>query len=130
MNNQQAFNIMVQHLIKQGKPAYDPKTMSCFYRGPEGTMCAVGPLIPDDVYRPDMENVAVYQLREFSFYGLDRDFLNVCQTKLHDQHCESQNFVEDMKLSASEIARNWGLNLKEALGDEADPDPRPVPLPV
>lgn len=66
MTNQEIFDTVYRHLLKQGRrstrqrpgnPAgQDPL---CVYRAPNGDRCAVGCLIPDDLYSPDMEGLGV-----------------------------------------------------------------------
>lgn len=57
MTNQEIFDTVVDHLIKQGKPAMQGsgKDRQCAYRGEEGTKCAVGCLIKDEFYNPLFE---------------------------------------------------------------------------
>ena len=51
---QEVFDIVVNHLFTQGRPAYDG-VQGCMYRAPDGLRCAVGALIPDDLYDPAFE---------------------------------------------------------------------------
>ena len=51
---QEVFDIVVNHLFTQGRPAYDG-VQGCMYRAPDGLRCAVGVLIPDDLYDPEFE---------------------------------------------------------------------------
>jgi len=54
-------------LLAQGKRAFDTNTHTCLYRGPENTRCAIGLLIPDDMYLPNMEQRQVeILLQEYS----------------------------------------------------------------
>ena len=54
MTPQEIFDTVAKHLITQGQQSQrDDGT--CLYRGPGGLKCAVGVLIPDDVYTPEME---------------------------------------------------------------------------
>lgn len=46
---------MADHLAKQRRKATSYGGDSCSYRGETGTMCAVGCLIPDDLYFADYE---------------------------------------------------------------------------
>lgn len=65
MTAQQKFDTVAKHLITQGTQAY-ASGEGCQYRGPNKTACAVGCLIPDDVYNRDMEgNTVTSVLREF-----------------------------------------------------------------
>lgn len=54
MTQQEIFDTVVRALGKQGKPALDERG-KCLYRAPDGSKCAAGHLIPDDVYKRSME---------------------------------------------------------------------------
>jgi hypothetical protein len=55
MNARQIFNVVKKHLLTQGKKSVD-ETGNCVYRHPDGVLkCAAGALIPDSVYKPEME---------------------------------------------------------------------------
>ena len=58
MTNQEAFDKVTAHLLKQQVKSYSQEE-GCMYRGPNGTMCAVGCLIPDEDYRPKFEGLSV-----------------------------------------------------------------------
>lgn len=60
MNNQEIFDAVCEHLIKQGRPAM--RKGCCAYRGDNGTRCAVGFLIEDDEYRDIFEGKTVDEL--------------------------------------------------------------------
>lgn len=68
--NQTAFDTVVAHLRLQKKRSAKPGTNVCMYRGPDGTKCAVGVLIPDDQYSP-------------LFEGEDMDHLKGAVPNLH-----------------------------------------------
>jgi hypothetical protein len=55
------FDVVVKHLWAQGRRATssDSSNASCKYRGIHGTKCAIGALIPDELYRPEIEGLAV-----------------------------------------------------------------------
>ena len=58
MNNQEIFNRVVIHLRKQGRKSHSSNRLrrdECKYRAPDGLCCAVGCLIDDEHYRPEME---------------------------------------------------------------------------
>lgn len=70
MNKQEVFEKVAKHLLKQNAKARaivhdtDPDAIyndipGCAYRGDNGTKCAVGCLIPDELYKPDFENISV-----------------------------------------------------------------------
>lgn len=59
MTNQEAFNIVVTGLRKQGEPSIAHGT--CLYRHPDGIKkCAIGFLIPDDEYKPSFDGPGIY----------------------------------------------------------------------
>lgn len=53
MNSQEAFDIVVKHLIKQNKKS--DYYGQCVYRSSEGLKCAIGCLIPDKMYSSNLE---------------------------------------------------------------------------
>jgi hypothetical protein len=59
MESQEIFDIVATHLFAQGERSMVDKatgySVVCAYRGVEGRSCAVGCLIPDDLYSTDME---------------------------------------------------------------------------
>lgn len=63
ITGQTLFDKAVVHLFDQGRPAHihrdGVKTSTCAYRGGGTTACAVGCLIPDDRYVPEMEEHTV-----------------------------------------------------------------------
>lgn len=54
MELQEIFDTVVKHLHEQNSQSVDEKG-SCMYRGVDGKKCAVGCLIPDDLYSKDIE---------------------------------------------------------------------------
>lgn len=61
---QEAIDRNWQHFIVKGNPPGMNDTEDCVLRGGNGARCAVGLLIPDDEYRPELENLSVYYLLE------------------------------------------------------------------
>ena len=65
MTKQEIFDRVSRHLLtqqcKSRTPEWDFKLgrYRCLYRGPNGTSCAVGCLIPDDQYDPTIEHQGV-----------------------------------------------------------------------
>lgn len=58
MSNQEIFSKVYTFLLNQGLSAVSDDG-ACAYRGAEGTMCAVGCLIPDELYQEDIETTGV-----------------------------------------------------------------------
>jgi hypothetical protein len=67
MTRQEIFNKVADHLLTQGKPALFDEIGDCAYRGQDGSMCAVGCLIPDELYTPEMELKSVDTLLNAEF---------------------------------------------------------------
>lgn len=61
--HQQVFDYVVAHLREQGCQSMDEDEVP-LYRGPNKTMCAVGCVIPDYIYRSKMERMCVGTLLE------------------------------------------------------------------
>lgn len=61
--NQEDFNAVWNHfIVGDGKPSLNPNGIGCAYRALDGSKCAVGLLMPDDVYDPSIEGAGVYGL--------------------------------------------------------------------
>jgi hypothetical protein len=58
--NQEAFDLVVTHLKNQGRQAFADG--ACKYRTSDGLKCAIGALIPDEDYMPEMEGFDVRNL--------------------------------------------------------------------
>lgn len=128
MNYQKTFEKIVRHLYSQGQRALiGPKKgqeralLVCAYRGKGGTMCAIGCLIPDDVYDPGMEGHGVVGLS--NFFGMEkikpestRSFLGALQSA-HDSNDNSTNPKWDysfdylcLEADLKYVAKLCGLN--------------------
>ena len=60
MNNQEFFDKTLAHLKQQGVRSVGGAR--CLYRGPDGTKCAIGFHIPDELYESEMEGKGVGNL--------------------------------------------------------------------
>ncbi len=82
MTNQEAFDKMVAHLRKQGKPA--KQDGSCRYRTDDGLMCAVGCLLTDAEYKRSMEGKGVERMQRT--YGVLQDLDPSFLAEMQDTH--------------------------------------------
>ena len=55
--NQTVFDIVIQHLRTQGSRSING--VRCAYRSRDGLKCAIGALIPDDAYYPELEEYGI-----------------------------------------------------------------------
>lgn len=93
MNEQETFNKVRDHLLKQKCKARDNERV-CMYRAPDGKMCAVGCLIPDELYKEGMEGRTFDMLMEGfpeleSIFPLERSFYAELQY-IHDDSCSDE----------------------------------------
>lgn len=74
---QTLFNTVAAHLLTQGKRAsvvdWDGEEL-CRYRGQNGTKCAIGCLIPDELYKSRMEGFSISSLLYDDDFGLKTYF--------------------------------------------------------
>lgn len=86
MNNQEIFDTVATHIIKQGKPSVNASGR-CMYRGEDDTMCAVGALIPDEVYHDDIEDLLPNELIENGYItNVKENRGNLLLTDLQSAH--------------------------------------------
>jgi hypothetical protein len=96
MNKQQIFDKVARHLLKQNAKSRvvetgpdSDETVHCKYRGPDGLMCAVGCLIPDDLYDPKMEGRRAHAILGSLFFdrtGISREDMGLLEAlqSIHD----------------------------------------------
>lgn len=107
MNAQEIFDKAATHLIKQNRRAIGN---GCMYRADNGLMCAVGALIPEELYNPKMESDSVEGImHEFpeieTFLGKENlDLLSSLQT-LHDDYA-----IEEWPQQLRQMAREFELS--------------------
>lgn len=104
MTRQQIFTKVKNHLLSQNAKAMG-KYATCMYRTAEGLKCAVGCLIPDDVYTSRIEHKTVENLcdgavKEFTFLkDFDKNFLRRLQV-IHD-NAEVKDWEKELKAFAT-----------------------------
>ena len=114
MNNQEFFDKTLAHLKQQGVPS--ARGASCLYRGPEGTRCAIGFHIPDDMYNLRMEGAGVSNLLQnypelrHLFKGVSDELMIELQG-LHDNYLGTSYFEERVE----KIAARYHLAYKETV---------------
>ena len=110
LTRQDIFNIAANGLLKQGKQSASGD--KCLYRGPDGLKCAIGMLIPDELYEDAFEGnsaskpsvrKALVKAGVPNTVGY-KDFLDNLQD-VHDDHqtgdweCELVNFAHHYDLN-------------------------------
>jgi hypothetical protein len=103
MTNQEAFDTVKAHLLKQNKRAQTEPGNACKYRVGE-LKCAVGCLIPDNIYQPEMEGKVVGELRHLDcLQGLDFALLKDLQ------YCHDNVEVAGWPVYLSKVAIRFNL---------------------
>lgn len=119
MNTQEAFTTVARHLLTQKERALkdnpnNPLRPLCAYRAEDGKKCAVGCLIPDELYLKDMEDFPVRRLiLEFpSIAQLFKDVDGLLLKKLqylHDDPIELPFWELQLRRIAKEFNLKWEL---------------------
>lgn len=95
----------------------------CLYRDDNGNKCAIGHLIPDNLYSEDMECGSATSLVKdheevANHLGVDDDddilFLDTMQTVIHDDLFDS-DFKAGLKKAAAEFAKMYSLKVPNQL---------------
>jgi len=68
MTNQEIFDKVLNALREQGIPSRNDYG-TCMYRGNHDLKCAIGHLIPDELYTPDIEKFGMIKLIEQVTFG-------------------------------------------------------------
>lgn len=117
LSNQEIFDRVLAHMRVQRRASVDDDG-ACLYRGPNGTACAIGALIRDDEYTPEIEKKNVYTLLK----GVDRMTVSEGRRSLlsdlqsvHDNLSEidSENFLSFIENDMEALAKNYGLVYKK-----------------
>lgn len=117
MEAQEIFDTVAKHLFAQGTRAMaDPDCHSgqCLYRGPNGSKCAVGVLIPDKLYHKGMEMRTINGLLDDeevvlpAWMAENRELLWALQC-VHDQH-EAWGSSMAMRRKLRAVAEAHGLD--------------------
>lgn len=89
MMAQEIFDRAVRHLLTQRKRSAQPDgERRCLYRGPDGLKCPVGALIPDELYKPEMDVMPIDEVFAFpeiaEFFGQENQELLENLQAIHD----------------------------------------------
>lgn len=92
LTRREVFDQVKAHLLKQGHRSYS-RVQGCVYRGKDGDMCAVGCLIPDDIYDMNMEGTDAlglfsdwdYEMEQCSLDQDEHGALLMALQAIHDQ---------------------------------------------
>jgi hypothetical protein len=118
LNKQEAFDKAVRGIILQGGPSI--AGVDCLYRGPDGRKCAIGHLIPDDVYDPEMEGRGITttattsRIRKFlvsqGWDSVEDIYFLLGLQEIHDNASMSRDFINDFIEYAAMFAAKYNLS--------------------
>lgn len=114
MTPQEIFDRVVEHLYKQGNRSTD--TRLCRYHNEDGTKCAIGVLIPEDIYfeEIDQNNRSIkYLLAQYKDKFPEWMHENVALlSELQSVHDKQHNWssVENMVKALYSVAQYHNLN--------------------
>jgi len=117
MNRQEVFDKIYLHLIEQGRKSVNSDGR-CQYRSPDGDKCAIGCLIPDELYTPELEGNGVSMpiiedvLNKIYPDMTDEDLLFLLDLQdLHDiEIIQYNSFIEHVHNEMEIIADAYDLN--------------------
>jgi hypothetical protein len=111
LTKQEAFDKALAHLRQQGRKCN--RGSECLYRDGD-RRCAFGALIPDHLYRPDMEtlNAATVLGNHPALQEIldpkDESFYMDLQRNMHDRVVDS-SFAQSLEMGAQQVATKYSL---------------------
>lgn len=116
VSNQQVFDVVANHLISQGRKS--ELHGGCAYRGEDGTKCAIGCLIPDKLYDPEIEGKRVGEL--FREHEWPKNLLGDIDMSLliRLQHVHDTRDPDEWGKELVLVANYYGLKLPSGLLEE------------
>ena len=118
---QKIYDHIWNHFIVEGNPfGYDHQEYICKYRTTGGAKCAVGCLIPDDLYDEEIEGIGVADWFEIGHaWRIEKNFgsiegtpiLNLVAIQHAHDHAAENGDISEFKEELIEFARQWDLLL-------------------
>ena len=116
---QEMLNQAVKGICDQGEPGWDG---GCLYRTDQGLKCAVGCLIPDEIFSNPRSKEAwntrtvatlIDHVPQFSDWKPEREFLIELQLA-HDEAAEEDlDFKEEFEKNIKKLSAKFGLEVPE-----------------
>lgn len=117
MTEQELFTTAVTGLLAQQAYSFDPDARdgqgSCLYRGPNGTKCAIGHLIPDHLYDESFEDRMAYSLSVALAAGIPYELTNFAGElqALHDDAARDRDPWPTFVTKLQGFAETHGLEM-------------------
>jgi len=112
MTDQELFDRVATHLLMQGRRAMRGGMGSdyCAYRSPDGLTCAIGCLIPDERYDPELEGQSATSYAVLNAAGLTGEQARLASVLQHIHDDPSVEAVEGWASDLRELAIRFDLN--------------------
>lgn len=107
MTDQELFDKVARHLLTQGRKSVDGNGSLCRYRGCGGLKCAIGVLIPDELYSPELEGNPAWSTAVCRAAGLYEGVRHLAQC-LQDVHDERE--PDEWRRGLLCVAETFGLS--------------------
>ncbi len=109
MTNQELFDRVATHLLTQGKRSVvrEGCEEECRYRDLDGLKCAIGCLIPDDMYSENLEGKNPGNIEVIKATGISYDQVSLAKRlqAIHDSY-QPKYWRTELR----EIAAAWGIS--------------------
>ena len=115
MNSQEIFDTVAKHLFTQGHQSKRAGRTTCAYRGEGSDMCAIGCMIPENMYDHKMEGKSVASIM-MNYPEVGLLFANASLTMLKDLqtlHDNNYNWPKSYRYSNFTGKEQLGHSLRE-----------------
>lgn len=118
---QKTFNTIVTHLRQQGDQSLDSFGIQCRYRNYLDKKCAIGCLISDEEYLPEMESLSLFDLQcqypKLSLFSKEcgDDGANYFNLLNKMQNIHDLYFPPEWELFFKEVAKEHKLSLPKKI---------------
>ena len=104
LSKQEIFDKVCKHLLEQGCKSMG-NSQACLYRGSNGTQCAVGCLITDEAFKPELNSLPVHNSRV-------REML--CQSGIDGHDAELVHLLRELQsIHDEDEVEDWAENLEQ-----------------
>jgi hypothetical protein len=103
MTKQQIFNIVVEGFAKQRQLSYCPERNICVYKDKLNRKCAIGLLIPDELYSNHLEFNAASSILSYAYYSTATTHDTIAKRKV------GEYLFELLDVSKEDVADNTQL---------------------
>lgn len=112
ITNQVAFDQIWEYFVVQGNPQSEER-QSCKLRTVSGKRCAIGLLIPDELYKSEMEGEAAQDLTTKHPQlepHLPESLFSIALQEAHDEP-SSETFSQEIEIHLRQVAQDYKLTI-------------------